>query len=97
MNTTKTLPVTKLSTDQLIEIYAQAADRINKAISNLTEKELLSKPRGENTWSIFDIICHLADSEAIGFTRIQKIYVQDTTEALKELPRMSPGSRGGTA
>ena len=77
------------STDQLINIYTAAPQRLKMGLQNLSEQDLTLRPRGEQTWTIFDIICHLADSEAIGYTRIQKTYLQDTTETISSYPRLA--------
>ena len=74
--------------NQLIDIYSSAPQRVASALSDLSETDLTSRPRGEQTWTIFDIVCHLADSEAIGYTRILKTYLQDTTETITNSPRL---------
>ena len=58
--------------DQLIDIYHLAPKRIASVLGGLSEQELTLRPRGEQTWTIFDIVCHLADSEVIGYSRISK-------------------------
>lgn len=77
------------STDQLIDIYYAAPSRLKNGLQDLEEQDLTLRPRGEQTWTIFDIICHLADSEAIGYTRILKTYLQDTTETISSYPRLA--------
>ncbi len=79
----------EFSNQSLISIYKDCPDRLRKSLQGLTELELTARPRGEQTWTIYDIVCHLADSESIGYTRVQKVYLQDTTETISNYPRLA--------
>lgn len=60
-----------VATTQLIENYESIPSSITAAMEGLTETQILYKAR-EGEWSIHEIVIHLADSEAIGYTRIRK-------------------------
>jgi hypothetical protein len=64
---------------QLIDNYAAAPSSIKTAIEGLTEAQFLHKS-GKDEWSIHEIIVHLADSEAIGYTRIRKTLAEHEPE-----------------
>ena len=77
------------SINQLLEIYDLSPHRIQSAVEDLSESDITTRPRGEQTWTILDIVGHLADSEAIGFTRFHKVFLNDTTETIAEQPRLA--------
>jgi uncharacterized damage-inducible protein DinB len=58
---------TTISSD--LERYAAAPKKIELALEKLTESKLKWKPNPKQ-WSIREIVCHLADSEMIGVSRL---------------------------
>ncbi|MFQ5529140.1 MAG: DinB family protein [Gemmatimonadota bacterium] len=46
--------------------------RIAEAVEGLTEEQLTARARGPATWSILEIVCHVADSEIMGAARFRQ-------------------------
>ena len=62
--------------EQLIEQYKQGYSKICKEIEGLTEEQLLFKP-SERSWSIKEIIIHVADSELVLIHRMKAVFSED--------------------
>ena len=58
-------------TDALINVYEQAAPRVEQDLTGITADELWTRARGPDRWSVGEIVCHLADSEIIAAARLR--------------------------
>ncbi len=73
--------ITETEVNHFLEIYISSHDRINKAITNLSEAELDFKPAPDK-WSIRQILNHLCDSELMAITRMLRIITEENPSLL---------------
>jgi hypothetical protein len=65
----------EIPTRRLLAIFEAAPPRFGLALEGLTTGELSARPiRGK--WSIREIVCHVADSEAVGWVRMRLMLSQ---------------------
>jgi uncharacterized damage-inducible protein DinB len=64
-----------------VERFAAGGDRLRSAIKGLTQEEALARP-GPGTWSILELVIHLADSDAIVIDRMKRILTQENPTLL---------------
>lgn len=69
-------PIRKLSNSQAVERFAAGAAVPGEAIRGLTVEQLRSFPV-PGTWSIQQIVAHLADSDLIAAYRMKRIIAED--------------------
>ena len=62
------------STPHLLAAFGAGPARLRASLAGLGEDELCARPRGPATWSIHDIVLHVADSELQGSFRIRKVW-----------------------
>ena len=62
--------------EQLIEQYKQGYSKILKEMEGLTGEQLLFKP-SERSWSIKEIIIHVADAELVHIHRMKAVLSED--------------------
>jgi uncharacterized damage-inducible protein DinB len=60
----------------LLDTYANDADNLSKSIVGLTREDLLAFPV-PGTWSIQQIVLHLADSDLILADRMKRVIAED--------------------
>lgn len=73
--------ISETEVNQLLEIYIASHEKINKAITNLSEAELDFKPAPDK-WSIRQILNHLCDSELMAITRMLRIITEENPSLL---------------
>ena len=66
---------------QLIEKFAAGGEKLRSAVDGLTHAELLATP-GPGTWSIQQLVVHLADSDAIAIDRMKRILTENNPNLL---------------
>lgn len=59
-------------TQDLVRVFAEGPTRVRSALEGLDEPDLRARPRGPGTWSILEIVLHLADAEIMGAARIRQ-------------------------
>jgi hypothetical protein len=59
-------------TQDLVQVFAEGPARVRSAVDGLEESDLRARPRGPGTWSILEIVLHLADAEIMGAARIRQ-------------------------
>ena len=59
-----------------LEVQARFAEKLKAAIAGLSDAEL-RRPEAAGKWSIFDVLCHLADSEVVFGWRLRLVIAQD--------------------
>lgn len=69
-------PVRKLTNAQAVESYAAGAEVPGKAIPGLSSEQLRAFPV-PGTWSIQQIVAHLADSDLIAAYRMKRIIAEE--------------------
>lgn len=62
--------------ERLIEEYKQGYSKFVKELEGLTEEQLLFKP-SEKSWSIREIIIHVADAELVHIHRMKAVLSED--------------------
>jgi uncharacterized damage-inducible protein DinB len=62
--------------DALIEEYRQGYAMLRAAIEGLSEEEIRFKP-AKDSWSIHEILIHLADSELVSTYRMKKVLTEE--------------------
>ncbi len=60
---------------QLISQYQRGPDEFEAALAEIPEESLDWKP-GSEDWSVHEIVCHCADSETSGYTRIRTLIAE---------------------
>lgn len=61
---------------RLIEEFASGGAVLRAAIEGLSREQLLSRP-GPGTWSIQELVIHLADGDAIAIDRMKRVIAED--------------------
>jgi hypothetical protein len=64
-----------------IEVYAAGGQKLRQAVQGLSRDELLARP-GPGSWSIQELVIHLADSEEIAVDRMKRIVTEDNPPLL---------------
>jgi hypothetical protein len=59
-----------------IERYAAGSGMLRSAVAGLTPEELAARP-GPGAWSIWEVVIHLQDSDAISIDRMKRILTED--------------------
>lgn len=62
--------------NELIEQYVCGTTALQTTITGLTSDQLRAHPIA-GTWSILELLCHLADSEAVFADRMKRILAED--------------------
>lgn len=60
---------------RLIEQYAAGPERLREALATVPEEALTWRP-APGEWSVHEIVCHCADTEALVATRIRMLVVE---------------------
>lgn len=66
---------------QLIDVYESGGATLRDAVAGLSGDDLKARP-GPGTWSIQEVIIHLADSDAIAIDRMKRILSEDNPPLL---------------
>ena len=61
---------------ELLDEYLAGVEALNGAVRGLGQTELLSRC-APGTWSILEVVCHLADSEALFAERMKRVLAED--------------------
>jgi DinB superfamily len=61
----------------LIERYRTGADEVDAALAGITEEELDRRPPEPDGWTARQVAHHLADSEAMAYTRLRRLLADD--------------------
>lgn len=64
-----------------IERFAAGGQQLRAAVAGLTPQDTLARP-GPGTWSIQELVIHLADSDAIVIDRMKRILTEDNPPLL---------------
>jgi hypothetical protein len=65
----------------LIDAYEAAPAKLRAAVKGLSRLELTARP-GPGAWSIFEVVVHIADSDAISIDRMKRILTEDNPPLL---------------
>jgi uncharacterized damage-inducible protein DinB len=65
-----------MNSSELIEKYLSGIGSLSAAVAGLEPEQLRACPV-EGTWSILEIVCHLADSEALFAERMKRVIAED--------------------
>jgi uncharacterized damage-inducible protein DinB len=65
----------------VIETYAGGGEKLRHAVAGLSREDLLAHP-GPGTWSIQEVVIHLADSDAISIDRMKRMLIEDNPPLL---------------
>ena len=60
-----------VATPEQLNLFAEAPTQVSSAINELTEEQLHYR-HSPDSWSIHEVIVHLADADALGYWRIRK-------------------------
>ncbi|MBX9602999.1 MAG: DinB family protein [Bryobacteraceae bacterium] len=63
-------------TPELLERFRRGADLVAEALAGVSKPELDREPE-PGKWTIRQIACHLADSEAVGAMRLRQVIAED--------------------
>jgi hypothetical protein len=62
---------------QLIERYRTATPDLDDALAGITDEEL-DRPQPGGEWTVRQIVHHLADGEAMSYTRLRRLVADDS-------------------
>jgi hypothetical protein len=62
---------------RLIEQYRAGIDQVQEALAGVTETELDRRPPEPDGWTARQVVHHLADSEAMAYTRLRRLVADD--------------------
>ena len=66
---------------KVIDDYAACGAQLRQAVAGLSPSDLSARP-GPGTWSIHEVIVHLADSDSISVDRMKRILTEDNPTLL---------------
>src|SRR5687767_15111231 len=69
------MPLTSGERDALIRRYEEGPSRLKAALSKVPPEALKWRP-GEGKWSVHEVVCHCADSEANAALRIRYLVAE---------------------
>jgi hypothetical protein len=61
----------------LMERYGAGIGAVEAALANITEAELDRRPAEPDGWTARQVVHHLADSEAMAYTRLRRLIAED--------------------
>lgn len=61
---------------ELIDAYLTGVESISQAVSGLNPAQPRARPVA-GRWSILEVVCHLADSEALCADRLKRVLAED--------------------
>ena len=62
---------------RLIERYRSGSGEVERALAGITDKELDRRPPEPDGWTAREVAHHLADSEAMAYTRLRRLVADD--------------------
>jgi hypothetical protein len=62
---------------RLIERYRAGSDEVERALQGITADELDRRPAEPDGWTAREVAHHLADSEAMAYTRLRRLIADD--------------------
>ena len=62
---------------RLIERYRAGYTEVERALAGITDEELDRRPPQPDGWSARQVVHHLADSEAMAYTRLRRLVADD--------------------
>jgi len=62
---------------RLIERYRAGSDEVERALHGITADELDRRPAEPDGWTAREVAHHLADSEAMAYTRLRRLVADD--------------------
>jgi uncharacterized damage-inducible protein DinB len=69
----------------LLDAYLGGPDRLRSAVTGLSREQMISRPVA-GRWSVLEVVCHLADTDANIAHRIKRVL----TEELPVFDRVKP-------
>lgn len=66
---------------RLIDEFVECGPRLRRATAGLSPEDLTARP-GPGTWSILELVHHLADSDLIAIDRMKRILTEDNPALL---------------
>jgi hypothetical protein len=69
--------MTQTERTELLERYRAGADEVDEALAGITDEELDRRPPEPDGWSARQVAHHLADSEAMAYTRLRRLLADD--------------------
>jgi hypothetical protein len=76
------------SLDCHILIESRRVESIDQAVNGLTPAQLRARPAA-GMWSILEVVCYLADSEALFADRMKRVLAEDLTVGIWALANCS--------
>jgi hypothetical protein len=67
----------QIERDALLEQYRSGADEVDAAVAGIGEAELDRQPPESDGWTARQVVHHLADSEAMAYTRLRRLVADD--------------------
>lgn len=74
-----------MTTSELLTTYLNDIEPLIQAVQGLTAEQLQSHPIA-GTWSILEVVCHLADSEGLFAERMKRVLTEDRPTMLLAQP-----------
>lgn len=74
-----------MNQSDLIDDYIAGADQVSQAINGLNDEQLRTRPV-PGMWSPLEVVCHLADTEALFAERMKRVLAEDRPPLLVSDP-----------
>ena len=74
-----------MTTSELLAAYQSGIEPLTQVVNGLTAEQLQSHPIA-GTWSIQEVICHLADTEGLFAERMKRVLTEDRPAMLMAQP-----------
>src|SRR5437868_6068400 len=65
-----------MTLDSLVNVYLDGIGLIQDAVSGMTREQVLARPVPDK-WSTLELVCHLADFDAIDADRMKRTIAED--------------------
>jgi uncharacterized damage-inducible protein DinB len=76
---------TSMTNSEVIAVYASGPATLRAAVRDLTPEQLRVRPIA-GQWSMLEVVCHLADSEALFAERMKRVLAEDRPPLLYSDP-----------
>ena len=65
-----------MSLQQQVDEYLAGSSAVRRAVAGMSREQVLARPV-PGRWSTLEVVCHLADSEAIYADRMKRVLAED--------------------
>ena len=75
----------------LLDAYLGGPDRLRSAVAGLSREQMISRPI-TGKWSVLQVVCHLADTDANFAHRIKRVRLEERPVFDRVMPELMPAA-----